>query len=827
MPSSQSNPNTLDSMQLEKALKFANKKVKDGALEDAKLIYANIIQRFPKNQRALKGISVIKKLSAKEFKKLQTPTSEQMGIIVKSYENGNYREVLMHTDQMLRLFPDSDILYNFRGAANVALSEFLPAIGDYNNAIRLNPNNEAFYLNLGLTYHYSGDLKNAIHCYEKAISIKPNYAEAKCNMGRGLHDMGFIDLAIENYREAIKIQPNHAGAYCNLGAAFQEKGNLNEAEKSYKKAIEIQPQYSEAYGNLGVVLEEKGDLTGSIARYKWSIKLDPKNAETHCNLGTALCQKGAIEAALTSFQQAIILNPELSSAYTGIVNALARFNFTKTTPVLSKLLSELLQNKLRITPSSIASAVAKFLKLDSSIRNILYRKFASRLDDPVSDTIRNIAKNPLLLNLMEACSIPDWEIESVLVLMRKEILLSVFSLGNFPVLFKFQSALAQQCFINEYVYYETEKEIEAVDALDDMVGKEIKKGNQPNSATILCLASYKPLSEYSWYGQLYSKLEIVDVLKQQIVEPTKEKLLKKNIPILNKITDEVSSKVKQQYEEHPYPRWSNLALFDSKRIYDIIRGSNLKLFNEDITKIEFPTILVAGCGTGQHSISTASRYRGSEVLAIDLSLTSLAYAKRKTEDLGVTNVNYMQADILDLRKLNKQFDIVESSGVLHHMHDPEDGWKVLTDCLKPGGLMRIGLYSELARRSYTNVQKEIKNLGINPDDKSMQQFRHYLIQSERKELKDLVYIQDFFSLSSLRDLLFHIKEHCFNLNQINKMLDDLGLGFCGFENPELINKFKRCKSYTEDIYDLLKWSAFEKNNPRSFIGMYQFWCQKL
>ena len=45
----------------------------------------------------------------------------------------------------------------------------------------------------------------------------------------------------------------------------------------------------------------------------------------------------------------------------------------------------------------------------------------------------------------------------------------------------------------------------------------------------------------------------------------------------------------------------------------------------------------------------------------------------------------MQADILNLKKLNRQFDIIESSGVLHHMENPTVGWEILTECLKPGG----------------------------------------------------------------------------------------------------------------------------------------------
>ena len=96
---------------------------------------------------------------------------------------------------------------------------------------------------------------------------------------------------------------------------------------------------------------------------------------------------------------------------------------------------------------------------------------------------------------------------------------------------------------------------------------------------------------------------------------------------------------------------------------------------------------MAGCGTGQHPISTAARFRNSQVIAVDLSLSSLAYAQRKTEELGIKNIEYIRSDILNLKKLDKQFDIIESVGVLHHMNDPMAGWKALVDCLKDGGVI--------------------------------------------------------------------------------------------------------------------------------------------
>ena len=72
-----------------------------------------------------------------------------------------------------------------------------------------------------------------------------------------------------------------------------------------------------------------------------------------------------------------------------------------------------------------------------------------------------------------------------------------------------------------------------------------------------------------------------------------------------------------------------------------------------------------------------------KVLAIDLSSSSLSYAKRKTEELNIQNIDYVQADILDLGKQDRQFDIVESV-VLHHMDEPIVGWNKLKD-FKPVG----------------------------------------------------------------------------------------------------------------------------------------------
>ena len=187
----------------------------------------------------------------------------------------------------------------------------------------------------------------------------------------------------------------------------------------------------------------------------------------------------------------------------------------------------------------------------------------------------------------------------------------------------------------------------------------------------------------------------------------------------------------------------------------------------------------------------------------------------------------MQADILDLGKLNKKFDIIESGGVLHHMDSPIAGWKALTDCLKPGGLMYIGLYSELARQHIVKIRKEISQAGIGSSDSDMIYFRDMIMKSDKDHHKLIKNSVDFYSLSALRDLLFHVQEYRFTIPQIKDHFDELGLKFSGFQSNAIVSHFKQTNPGEDDPYDLDKWQAHEEANPRVFAGMYQFWCQKV
>ena len=141
--------------------------------------------------------------------------------------------------------------------------------------------------------------------------------------------------------------------------------------------------------------------------------------------------------------------------------------------------------------------------------------------------------------------------------------------------------------------------------------------------------------------------------------------------------------------------------------------------------------------------------------------------------------------------------------------------------------MKIGLYSDLARKNHVKIRNEIKKLGIGSNDLEMKSFRDFIIKSDKDHHERIRKRFDFYNLSTFRDLLFHVQEHRFTIPKIKDGLNELGLKFCGFESDRIVSQFKRNSNHKDDLYNLDKWHVYEKSNPQIFEGMYQFWCQKV
>ena len=94
-------------------------------------------------------------------------------------------------------------------------------------------------------------------------------------------------------------------------------------------------------------------------------------------------------------------------------------------------------------------------------------------------------------------------------------------------------------------------------------------------------------------------------------------------------------------------------------------------------------ILIAGCGTNQAAVF-AFNNPGANVVAVDISQPSLDHQQYLKDKHGLHNLELHLLPIEELPTLGRQFDLVVSTGVLHHMADPLAGLKALAGCLRPG-----------------------------------------------------------------------------------------------------------------------------------------------
>ena len=812
---------------IEQALQKGISAHKKGELQEAEHLYRAIIQSQPLHPDANHNLGVLAVSINKAEKALllfktaleSNPKKEQFWLsyidaLIKEKQFDNAKQVL---EQAKKQGVDADRLNSLEVQISSRTQKADTTI--------LSPPKELLDSLLG--YYQNGRLSDAEKLALEITQDFPKHQFAWKVLGAVLGATGRKSEAVDANQTAVALSPQDAAAHSNLGNMLKELGRLDEALASYNQAIALKPDLAEAHYNMGITLKELGRLDEALASYNQAIALKPDLAEAHNNLGVTLQELGKLDEALASYTQAIALKPDYAEAYVNLGIAIKKVKFNSSNTKLYPPLTQLLTAGNFTRPNDVASSILSLLKQDAQIKDLLLKKNSAVSLNEVTSIIGSLDKLPLLHHLMRLCPLPELQFEALFVEMRSLLLKNLDKMQVSPELIYFLSTLSLHCFTNEYVYIESDEETHLIDELQANISQIVAQSEQPGAIKVLCLASYRPLHQYDWCQKLESLDNLEELKKRLIEEPLLEKVIAQDIPVLEEISDDVSLKVRKQYEENPYPRWVKPGVsIKAKPIAAVCDELKLQLHSKNIKNVTAPAILIAGCGTGQQSIGTASRFSSCHVTSVDLSLASLAYAQRKSNELSFTNIDYLQADILHLHQMGKEFDIIESAGVLHHMDEPMAGWRVLVDLLKPGGLMMIGLYSEFDRNYILEIREEIAALSLGTSEADIRKFRQSLAESHDEHHQLLTTSSDFFSLSTLRDLIIHVQEHRFTLPQIKNCLDELGLKFCGFENKDVISNFRELHRKEADIYDLELWHQYEERNPRAFAGMYQFWCQK-
>lgn len=726
---------------------------------------------------------------------LGTPANLQA--VVDLYRSGKVREAGKKARKLLRRSPRTLVLYDILAAALIAEDK----------------------------------LTDAVACYRKALKTDPNHLNAHCNLGVLLRRLGKPDDAVASSLRALEIDPDHVQTLNNLGLALRDIGDLEGAVTRYRQALAHEPGYAAAHSNLGIVLKDLERYEESAVSHREAVRLQPGSSEVHNNLGNTLVCLEKFEEAAQSYGHSLRIAPDSGDTLTSFAGALRHIASVKTLMEFQDLIAQCFENAA--IPSKWLDA-ASHAALRTRL-NVFQSAESLSLDDIAA---LDDLTGGLLIAHLEKRMIADASLEVLLARVRR--LLLETREDSAPEAFeglaiqRLLRALAQLSFLNEYIWHVSVEEDHRVTALENGLAHRIQNGSDPEETDLYLLAAYRPLYQIASIRDWALKqprdtgTAIGRLLQTVVCAPEQERHIKDGIEILTSIDDVVSKAVRSQYEENPYPRWSSIAAAPSadyaERIVRAIAPHKPQL---ELTS-SAPEVLIAGCGTGQHPIGSALAVRTSNLLAIDLSKASLAFAERKARELGVTNVRFAQADILRLGELDDTFDVIECGGVLHHMADPEAGLSVLLDRLKPGGFFNIALYSEIARESIVRMRELVAEESFASTLEGIREFRQFVRQSDHPDLAAIQRMNDFYSTSEIRDLIFHVQEHRFTIPQIAALLDRHSLEFLGFaiSDPRTKTRYQEQFPDDPDCLDLANWSKYEQENPKTFTEMYQFWCRK-
>jgi predicted O-linked N-acetylglucosamine transferase (SPINDLY family) len=267
----------------------------DGNIQQAEVLYRQIIQEDPDNADALHLLGLI------------------------AYQKGESRVAVELIEKAIAINDSSAMYHSNLGNVQKEIGEVYVAIEHYEKALSLKPDFPEALNNIGLVFKEQGRHEEAIEHYKKAIGLKADYAEAHDNLGRAFQDLARLDDALECYRKAISLKSDFVDAYNNLGLVLNDKGRLDEAEASFRKALHLRPNCLDAYNNLGFALKAQGRLNEAIECYRKAIQLKPEFAPAHNNLGRVFKSQGRINDALECFQKALQLRPDAAVSHSNIL----------------------------------------------------------------------------------------------------------------------------------------------------------------------------------------------------------------------------------------------------------------------------------------------------------------------------------------------------------------------------------------------------------------------------------------------------------------------------------------------------------------------------
>jgi len=597
------------------------------------------------------------------------------------------------------------------------------------------------------------------------------------------------------------------------------------------------PQASIDLLNQAIQTLKDGDVNAAGGLYRKACEAAKGHAGIPMVMADSLMARGYIKHALSARLTAYTWAPFEPNVRIALTRALAPMRFDKASQTVHDALVSLMDSA-DIGAQELSQPTLSLLKLEPALHSLIAVRGrperAARLVN--SPSTKKLLEGRLWVTLLTRSIVADPDAEAVFRTLR-QVFLEQVKAGRAPTeeeALRTWAVLALQAEMTAWAWPVTAAEEEQVAAIAEQVSKAPPLSWTPE---VVALALYGPLLDSLRHLEAPMTGGPLAGLHHRLIgERQRLAHLEAAIPSVAAAGSPTSERVRAQYDANPYPRWRTATLQPAAPLAEVI-GNLLPWYppeeRERLAAVERPQILVAGCGTGQHAIKVAHRYENGHVLAVDLSRRALAFAAMRAQDYSCANLSFAEADLLALAdsalvlpEPRGPYDLIECSGVLHHLEDPAAGLRALAGRLKPSGLMKLGLYSRRGRSAVAAAREALGSVPEVLDPAALRAARERLLALPPEHpAHGITEVLDFYDLNGVRDLLFHVQERDYDLNEVAALLEDCGLAFLGFELPDPITlrAFAKDNPDRAAIADLSAWARFEAAQPTSFAVMYQFW----
>ncbi len=232
------------------------------------------------------------------------------------------------------------------------------------------------------------------------------------------------------------------------------------------------------------------------------------------------------------------------------------------------------------------------------------------------------------------------------------------------------------------------------------------------------------------------------------------------------------------------------------------------------------SILVAGCGANQAAVFAYNNPR-AQVLAVDVSQPSLDHHEHLKAKHGLRNLDTLLLPIEEIPGLGRDFDLIVSTGVLHHLADPQAGMDALAQCLRPDGVAALMVYARYGRVGVEMLESVFRDLGLSQDSASVEIVKHALtsLPADHPVRSYLGIAPDLEFDAGVVDTFLHGRARSYTVDECLDLVASSGLDFQGWLHNSPYEPMRvPGNEFLAQVASLPKrerWSVMERINTRN------------